>query len=139
MKLLTLNQLRFAAIFAITNIVFRIGMSRLLDAKEFTWAWVVAALFAVIAFSVGWYFGRKDHESLPIYDVGFRFHLTTYVLHNLIAEGLHLFSLNSVYETIETVHLTALFWGVFILLHFVLFMYTRKNAIKGISKTDIFE
>lgn len=33
----------------------------------------------------GWYFGRKDAEYLPIYDIGFRFHLTPYLVHNMIS------------------------------------------------------
>jgi hypothetical protein len=136
---ITANQLRFAAVLLALTIVFRFGLSRLLDMQYFTLVWVVASVYAIAAFLTGWYFGRKDHESLPIYDIGFRFHLTTYIICNVYGEVWYLLGFQSRYEDILVVHLTALYWGVFLLLHFIVFIATRKNAIKGISKTEIFE
>jgi hypothetical protein len=139
MKYITANQLRFGALLLIITIPFRLGLSRLLDANEFTTVWVLAAVYALVVFAMGWIFGRKDYESLPIYDIGFRFHLTTFIICNGVAEILFLLKFNSRYEDIRVVHLTTLIWGVFIIIHFIVFLATRKNAIKGISKADIFD
>ncbi|MDX9845862.1 MAG: hypothetical protein RBT74_02675 [Tenuifilaceae bacterium] len=139
MKYITANQLRFAAILFLFTVPFRLGLSRLLDAQMFTTAWVVASIYAVAVFITGWILGRKDHESLPLYDIGFRFHLTTYIICNAVAEILFLLDFNSRYENINVVHLTAIYWGVFLVLHFIAFLATRRYAIKGISKSEIFE
>ncbi len=139
MKYLTVNQLRFGAALLVLTIVFRIGLSRLLDANEFTTVWIIAVLYGVAVFAAGWIFGRKDNETLPLYDIGFRFHLTTYIICNAVAEILFLLELNSKYENINVVHLTAIYWGVFLLIHFIVFLSTRRNAIKGINKSEIFE
>ena len=139
MKCITTNQLRFAIVLIVLTIPFRLGLSRLLDAEMFTGAWVLASVYAVVVFAMGWIFGRKDYESLPIFDIGFRFHLTTYIICNAIAEILFYLNFNSRFENVKVVHLTAIYWGVFLLMHFVVFMATRRNAIKGINKSEIFE
>lgn len=139
MKYITINQLRFAAALVVFTIAFRFGLSQALDAKEFTTVWIIAVIYGVAIFAVGWIFGRKDNETLPIYDIGFRFHLTTYIICNSIAEVWHLLKYNSRYEDIKTVHFTAILWGVFLFIHFIIFLATRRNAIKGINKSEIFE
>lgn len=88
---------------------------------------------------MGWVFGKRDNLNLPLYDVGFRFHLATYVICNLIGEIWYLLDLQSDYEKIRTIHLTALFWGIGLLIHFIIYLITRKDAIKGIKKSEIFE
>jgi hypothetical protein len=90
-------------------------------------------------FTIGWIFGKKDKMNLPLYDVGFRFHLVTYIFCNLIGELWFLIGLQSEYENVRTVHLTAVFWGLGLLFHFIIYLITRKNAIKGIKKSEIFE
>ena len=139
MKSFTSNQLKFAGVLVILTITFRFGLSTLLQGMEFTLAWMIAAFYGILVFVAGWYFGKKDYDSLPLYDIGFKFHLVTYIICNLIAELWLLLGFQSQYEPVETVHLTALFWGLGLILHFILFMRSRKNSIKGIEKTDIFD
>jgi len=33
----------------------------------------------------------------------------------------------------------ALYWGIGVVIHFMLFLISRKQSIKGIHKSDIFE
>ncbi len=139
MKLFTSNQLKFATVLAALLIVFHFGLSTLLKNMEFTWVWLIAAAFAISVFVAGWYFGKKDNDSLPLYDIGFKFHLITYIISNLIAELWFLFGFQSHFEHVKTVHLTAIFWGIGLILHFIIFLYNRKNSIKGIEKSDIFD
>jgi hypothetical protein len=111
----------------------------MLQNQMFSNVWLVAVAYAVLVFITGWIFGKRDNLSLPLYDIGFRFHLATYIISNLIAEIWHLSGLQSDYESIRTVHLTILFWGIGLLIHFIIYLITRKNAIKGIKKSEIFE
>jgi hypothetical protein len=139
MKLFTINQLKYAASLVLITIAFRYALSSQLEASQFTLVWVLAAAYAILIYAVAWIFGKKDYESLPLYDVGFRFHLTTYVLCNLIAEIWFYFGLQSKHENIRIIHITAIAWGVGLLIHFLIFLFTRKDAIKGIEKSEIFE
>ncbi len=139
MKLITVNQLRFAGALVILTIIFRYFLSSMLSDGKFSAVWLLAAAYGVIIFITGWTFGKKDQESLPLYDIGFRFHLTTYVVCNGIAEIWFLLNLHSQHENISSVHLSILFWGIGLLIHFIFFMVTRKNAIKGIKKSEIFD
>jgi hypothetical protein len=88
---------------------------------------------------MGWIFGKRDYQILPLYDIGFRFHLSTYIICNLIAEFWFFLGLQSDYEPTTSVHLTALYWGIVLLIHFIIYLFTRKNAINGIEKSEIFE
>jgi len=139
MKIITINQLKFAVGFAVLTILFRYGLSNILNIEYFVYVWLLAILYFTTLFIVGWVFGKKDYLSFPFYDVGFRFHLSSYILYITISELWFLFEMQSRYENIKTVHLTALIWGIFLVIHFFFFLYTRKNAIKGINKSDIFE
>jgi len=139
MKLITSNLLKFAFFFALGTILFRFGLSWAITNHTVFEMWVFAVLYFIFNYSIGWFFGKKDYESFPLYDIGFRFHLVTYVEFNIIAKLWFLFGLQSRFENVKVVHQIALFWGIFLLLHFIIYLFTRKNAIKGLSKSDIFE
>ncbi len=139
MKTITINQLTFATLIAILTLAFRFGLSNLLDQRDFLLVWVLAAVYAVLMFISGYVIGKKDHESFPYADIGFKFHLITYVVFVLVSEIWYLLEYNSVYEYIKTVHHTAIFWGIGLLVHYIFFRRTRRNAIKGIDKSEIFD
>jgi len=139
MKYITLNQILFAGVITLLTILFRYVLSYYLSIEEFSLIWLIAVLYGIVLFTSGWVFGKRDYESLPISDVGFRFHLTTYLVCNGIAELWFLFNLQSKGEDIKIVHLTALFWGILLALHFILYILFRKHTIKGIDKTEIFD
>jgi predicted neutral ceramidase superfamily lipid hydrolase len=139
MKFITKNLVIFTLLLTFTTVIFRYFLSLTLSLKFFSEVWIIAALYGVIIFAFGWIFGKKDRISLPLYDIGFRFHLTTYLICNTVAEFWYLIGFQSEYENIKNVHLTALFWGIGILLHFVFYLTTRKDSITGLKKDDIFE
>ncbi|NLT03970.1 MAG: hypothetical protein GXY09_08930 [Bacteroidales bacterium] len=125
-------------LFALT-ILFRLLLSHLLQATQFNAVWLLATVYTVAVFSLGWVFGKKDKQFLPLFDIGFRIHATTYVISNAVAECWLLLGLLSDYESPRIIHLTALFWGLGLLLHGLLYLLSRKQAIKGIKRTDLFE
>lgn len=90
-------------------------------------------------FISGWYFGKKDGEYLPIYDVGFRFHFATYFIHNLVSYLWFAFDFESSYEKILNINTTALIWGAILIIHFIFYLWTRKNSINDLDKNDFFE
>jgi len=139
MKSITINQLKFAGSLALLTILFRFALSALLSDMQFTWAWVIAAIYSLSVFITGWILGKKDYETLPLYDIGFKFHLITYIECNLIAELWFLLGFQSHFENVKTVHYTALFWGIGLMIHLILFRYSRKGSIKGIEKSELFD
>jgi magnesium-transporting ATPase (P-type) len=139
MKTITKNLLAFSIGLVVLTIAFRFSLSTMLQNRLFGSVWIVATIYGILIFIIGWIFGKKDKMNLPLYDIGFRFHLATYIICNIIAEVWYLFGMQSEYENVRTVHLTAIFWGIGLLIHLIIYLATRKNAIKGIKKSDIFE
>ncbi len=139
MKTITPYLLRFALTATVLTIIFRYFLSYGIE-KQFGIIIIIsAAAYGLLMFAFGWYFGRKDGEYLPIYDVGFRFHLTTYLIHNglsLLWIGL---GFGSKYENLNVSIMVAIYWGVFLLIHFIFFLWARKNSINNLDKEDIFE
>lgn len=139
MKALTKNLLIFSAWLTAFTILFRFGLSSMLQEQLFNTVWILAIAYGVMVFIVGWIFGKRDQLHLPLYDIGFRFHLATYLICNFIAFSWHALGFQSDYENINVVGFTAIYWGTALIIHFVLFLITRKHAISGIKKTEIFE
>lgn len=139
MKFVTKNLIYYAVLFLIGATVFRYSLSYFLGNHAYNLVWMTAIIYFFSNFIVGWFFGKRDYESLPLYDIGFRFHFVTYLLFNSVSIAWFLFGFQSQYESIRPVYLTALFWGIGLLIHFILYLFVRKNAINGLNKEEIFE
>lgn len=105
---------------------------------------ITAVIISAVAYGLsmwfsGVYFGKKDHEHLPIYDVGFRFHLATFLTHNTVSILWFTFNFQSANENSKTVYITMFIWSAFLLTHMIFFLSSRKSAIKNLDKSDLFE
>ncbi len=125
--------------FFIGTIMFRYSLSYFIENRTYDLVWIIAVIYFFYNFFIGWIFGKKDYETLPLYDIGFRFHFATYLLFNIVSILWFLFDFHSHYESIRSVYVTALFWGIGIIIHLVIYLITRKNAILGIEKSEIFD
>lgn len=139
MKLIAHNLIRFAITATALTILFRYALTYGIENKSNLIVVLSASIYAIAMFLTGWTFGKKDRMYLPIYDVGFRFHLATYLVHNIISELWFMLDFNSKYENITVIHSTAIIWGLFLIGHFVFFLWTRKNAINNLDKEDLFD
>lgn len=139
MKAITIYLLRFALVITALTCIFRYFLSYGIDNKSTLIISLSSVLYFIAMFISGWYFGKKEGDYLPLYDVGFRFHLTTYLVYNLISELWFILGFNSNYEKAGNVHSTAITWGAFLLLHLLFFLWTRKKTIDNIDKEDLFE
>lgn len=129
----------FMVFFSIGAIVFRSSLSYFLENRTYSLVWIIAIIYFFFNAFLGWFFGKRDYETLPLYDIGFRFHFATYLLFNTVSILWFLFGFNSHFESVKVVYLTAIIWGFFIIVHFVFFLITRRNAVLGIEKSEIFE
>jgi hypothetical protein len=76
---------------------------------------------------------------LPIYDIGFRFHLVTYLTHNIVSVVWFKIGFESRYENMSIIYTTALIWSVFLIMHFLYYLSARKSSIKNLKKNELFE
>ena len=138
MRFITKNLVYFAVTATALTLAFRFAFSVLL-ARECDFYFLPAILYSLSMTAAGWYFGKKDGRELPLYDVGFRFHLATYVQYFVVTGAWFLLGLNAQAEKWERKLITALVWGFFLAIHFVYFLITRKRAIDGLKREDVFD
>lgn len=139
MKLITPFLLRYIIAATFLTVLFRFFLSYFLKVDDSLAVLLVAAGYGLSMFFSGFYFGKKDGTYLPIYDIGFRFHLATFVVHNVVS-ALWLLSGNaSVKESINQLLVSAGIWGVFLLIHFIVYLRLRKHSIDDLDKSDLFE
>jgi hypothetical protein len=139
MKTITPYLLRFALTITILTIIFRYFLSYGIENHSTLIIIISAVIYFISMFASGWYFGKKDGEHLPIFDVGFRFHLTTYLIHNGISLLWIGLGFGSKYEKLSLSIMVVVYWGIFLLLHFIFYLWARKNSINNLDKEDLFE
>lgn len=139
MKTITPYLLKFALAAIIVTILFRYFLSYGIEQRNSTILAITAISYAISLFVFGYYYGKKDGEYLPIFDVGFRFHLATYAIHNGITLLWIGSNLGSKYENLDMSILIAISWGVFLFIHFIFYLWARKNSINHLDKQNIFE
>ena len=138
-SLITLNLLKFTVVTVLLTLIFRIGLSASIENKMIISIVICAILYAVFMLLNGSYYGRRDYDDLPIYDIGFRFHFSTFLAHNLISILWFLFSFQSKYENIRVIYITAGVWLVFIVIHLFYYLSSKKSSIKNLDKENLFE
>ncbi len=146
MKIFTNRLWQFAGCASIASIAMHIALN-LLVSSAITWI-IIAVLYFCTMYAIGWYFGKKDYQENNIYDIGIRWHITTFLICNALSYlfcvlyyngTLEAVSQGVVYYNYKRVTCNAMVWLVFLVIHFIVFLYTRKNAIKGYNKNEIFE
>lgn len=138
-NLLTANLLKFTLSAIVLTILFRIALSSFITNKMIGALLISAIAYGILMWISGYFFGKKDYENLPIHDVGFRFHLATFLAHNLISILWFTFGFQSKYEDIGIIYLTAGIWGVFLLAHFIYYLSMRKSTVNNLGREDLFE
>ena len=88
-------------------------------------------------FLLGWYIGGKDEAENGIHDIGFRFHLATYVICIGVGIGAHYIGWYT--EPLKAMAITAISWGIGLLIHFIFFLIAQKSTIKGYAREEIFQ
>ena len=137
--LITTNLMKFTLATLLLTLLFRFGLSTSITKHLIIAVVFSAVIYAILMWFNGRYFGWKEYEYLPIYDIGFRFHLATFLSHNLISILWFVFGLQSHYEDISVIFITAAIWSVFLFIHLIYYLSIRKSTIKDLDKKDLFE
>lgn len=139
MKFVTSHLLKFTLVSIILTFIFRFCLSYAITHQNNILISIFAISYGIGMFFNGFYFGKKERNFLPIFDIGFRFHLMTYLAHIICSYIWFILEFNSKCETIQVLNSTAIQWGIFLLIHFLIYLYLKNKSIKGLRKEDIFE
>lgn len=130
------RNLRIFGVFAVLySVVFNYYYSGYVEGGEWNKVLIVAALYYIFMFATGLSLGIKDPVRDTRMDQGFQYHLVTYIIVNVTGILWTLFGLSFERNTLGVVLLTALIWGLGLLVHFLLV----RRFIKGIPRGDVFE
>ena len=138
-SIISTNLLKFIITTTLLTIVFRFFLSMSITNKAMVPLMLSALIYGLAMWFNGKYFGKKDYDELPIYDIGFRFHVATFVTHNLISILWFVAGLASVNESIQTNYIIVSSWAVGLVIHLFYYISTRRSAIKNLNKDDLFE
>jgi len=139
MKIISRNLLLFAFLLFAYSLAFRFGLSSLLTAEKWAWVVIISVAYGAAIFVTAWMTGKRDGINNFLFDAGFRWNLTTFIVWGIASEGWFLLGLHSAHESIRIVHFSLLIVSGFLLLPLILFLILRRRTIKGIHKTNIFE
>ena len=139
MKFITKNLVYFAVASTALTLAFRFVLSAMLTNEYYTSVDIPAILYGLSMFATGWYYGFKDGRELPVYDVGFRFHLVTFIAFHVVSSTWFLLGLNAETEKWNSIVTGVLIWGFLIAVHFVIYLILRKRSIDGLDKAELFD
>lgn len=137
MRIFTLRLGQFAICALFATILFRYILSLCIGMNSWTMSILCSIVYFCSMFLCGWLFGKKDSVDNGIHDIGFRFHAVTYILCISMSYLAYLFDWNT--ENLGSILITAITWGLVLLVHLILFIIEQKKTIKGYAKDDIFE
>jgi len=80
MKALTIRLGQFAISALFLTVLFRYALNLCIGTSSVIGSISCSIVYGSLMFLLGWYFGKKDAIENGIHDIGFRFHLVTYVL-----------------------------------------------------------
>ncbi|MCX6225612.1 MAG: hypothetical protein NTV01_12820 [Bacteroidia bacterium] len=138
MKILTKQLATFAILMAVYTLAFRIVLSYCIGHS----AWVILGLSSLVYFAVifftAFFLGKSDSQDNPFFDLGLRFHVTSYLIWAAVSFGWFYFGYPHHYEHVTDILHILIYWGFILVLHTVIFLITRKDTIRGIRKDEIF-
>lgn len=137
MKALTIRLGQFAISALVLTVLFRYALNLCIEANSVIGTTTCSIVYGGLMFLVGWYFGTKDAKENEVHDIGFRYHLVTYILCIGIGYGVHYLGWNV--ESLRAMAITTISWGVGLLVHFIFYLIEQSKTIKGYAKDEIFQ
>ncbi len=128
----------FALLMAIYTLLFRIVLSYCIGHSAWLLLGFAAFAYGLIIFFTAWFLGKSDSQGNPFFDLGLRFHLTTYVIWAAVSFGWFYLGNPNRYENVTDIINILIWWGLVVILHVIVFLLTRKDTIRGIRKDEIF-
>jgi len=139
MKFITKNLIVYAVLLFVYSVVFRYALSGVLNAEKFNLAYIAGIVYGIFIFVTAWNLGKAHSVKKFIFDAGLGFNLTTYIIWGFVSELWFILGFNSRHETIKAVHYALIIWGVFVIIHFIIYWRLKSRTIRGVLKSEIFD
>jgi hypothetical protein len=135
---ITKPLVQFILVTTLLTIMFRISLSEVLNNQLWNLVFIPPVIYFILMYVSGRFFGIKEYEYLPIGDIGFRFHLSTFVVFFSVSYTMFYLEYMSGSEPRSIIDTTLLIWGILLFTQYIFYQKFKKNNIKGINKEDIF-
>ena len=135
MKTITNNLKYFGGFTLLFSIIFFYNLYSAIANQSYDNIWIYATLYGMALFICGFVLGYNDPVQSSRHDLGFQYHLITFVVVN----GVGIVSLFSAmglsWTTFFNAILSIIFWGLGLLVHY----FFSTKTIKGLDKDEIFD
>jgi hypothetical protein len=138
MKVFTKQLIIFAILMALYTLIFRIILSYCIGHSSWILLGASSLLYFGIIFFTAFFLGKADAQKNPFFDLGLRFHLTSYVVWAGVSFGWFYLGNPHKYEHVTDILHPLLYWGFIVIMHTIIFLFTRKDTIRGIRRDEIF-
>jgi predicted small integral membrane protein len=139
MKILTKHILIFAFLMAVYTLAFRIGLSYCIGHEAWLLLAISSTVYGVAIFFTARFLAKAEGQEHPFFDLGLRFHLTSYLISAAVSLGWFYLGNPNQYEHVTDILRIFIYWGFILIIHTVIFLITRKDTIRGIRKDQLFE
>ena len=139
MKIFTKELLAYAITITLLSLLFRVLLSYFIQSHQIVAVWVLAAGYALSFYFMSYLYAKKERKQHCIGDKGLRFHVTAYIVWNMLSYGWFLFGNPAEEESLSPIVIVTAFWALGLVAHFIGFMLNRDKLISGIPKTKIFD
>jgi hypothetical protein len=138
MKIFTKQLIIFAILMAVYTLAFRIILTYCIGHSAWILLGASSLVYGVGIFFTAFFLGKSDAQENPFFDLGLRFHVTSYLVWAGVSFGWFYLGNPHKYEHVTDILHLLLYWSFIVLVHAVIFLFTRKDTIRGIRKDEIF-
>ena len=136
---ITKSLIQFITLTTFLTVIFRISLSEFLNEQLWSFVFIPPLIYFILMYVSGRYFGIKEYKYLPIGDIGFRFHVSTFIVFLIVSYLMYYLGYMSNSEPRGILDITISIWGIFLIIHMILFFKSKNDNIMGINKEDIFD
>lgn len=135
MKTMSNNLKYFSGLTLILSVAFFYNLVTKLQALDFSKIWLIALIFGVFLFASGLILGYKDSMRDSRADLGFQYHLMTFIIVNIVGIPWLLVAFGTDSSNLINIAYQCVPWGIGLATHY----YFSTKSIKGVSKEEIFD
>ncbi len=138
MKIFTRQLIIFAILMAVYTLLFRVILSYCIGQMAWVLLGATSLIYSASIFFTAFFLGKADAQENPFFDLGLRFHVTTYVIWSAVSFAWFYLGNPHQHEHVTDILHPMLYWAFFLILHTIVFLITRKDTIRGIRMDEIF-
>lgn len=132
---MTRNLKYFSGLTLIFSIVFFAYLYTALANESYNNIGIYAGIYGIALFTSGLALGYNDSAKNSRLDLGFHYHLNTFIIVNCVGIASLFISMGISWKTLLNAVLYLFFWGLGLFVHY----FFSSKSIKGFDKKEIFD